>query len=151
MVETCEAEVVTMAGRKHSLMREEGERVRAYEFAHLFYAVAVANEFFRGVDIHAIVAGIFQRSAGNAHMHLCGSGLTKHFHDLEGSGSSHDGIIHQRNTAGGINDIRLLRAESGGRTSILFAPSVISPILRMQGGKMHAPSVILPVLQIICI
>ena len=151
MIEACKAEIAAAACIQHSLVGEEGQRVRVYEFAHLFYAVAVAYEFFRGVDIHAIVAGVFQRSAGNAHMHLCGSGLTKHFHDLEGSGSSHDGIIHQRNTAGGINDIRLLRAESGGRTSILFAPSVISPILRMQGGKMHAPSVILPVLQIICI
>ena len=151
MIEACKAEVATVSGIQHSLVGEEGQRVRVYEFADLLDAVTVAYEFFRSVDIHAIVAGVFQRSAGNADMHLCGSGLTKHFHDLEGSGSAHDGIIHQHSTAGGINDLRLLRAGSGGRKSILFAPSVILPVLRMQGGKMHAPPVFLPVLQIICI
>ena len=58
-------------------------------------------------------------------------------------------LVFSRSTAGGINDLRLLRAESGGRTSILLAPSVILPILRMQGGKMLAPSVIRPVLRML--
>ena len=95
MVEACETEVVAMTCGEHSLVREECERVGVDELAYLLYAVGVADEFLRRVDIHSIVACIFQRSAGNTHMHLSSTGLAKHLHDLEGCGSTDDRVIHK--------------------------------------------------------
>ena len=94
MIEACETEVVTMTGCKHSLVREEGERVGLNELADFLDRVLVAYKFLWRMYIHAIVASVLERRAGNTHMHFCGTGLAKHLDDLERCGSAYDGVIH---------------------------------------------------------
>lgn len=59
MIEASQTEVVAMSGSKHSLMGEEGQRIRFNQLADLFNTVAVADQFIRRVHIHTIVACIF--------------------------------------------------------------------------------------------
>ena len=70
MIKAGEAEVVALAGCEHTLVREEGERVRINEFADLLDAVAVAYQLLRRMHIHSIVACVLQRRTCNADMHL---------------------------------------------------------------------------------
>lgn len=95
VVEAGEAEVVAMAGGEHSFVREKGEGVGFDELADLLYAVAVADEFLRGVDVDSVVACVFERSAGDTDMHFGSTGFTEHLDDLQGGGSSDYRIVYK--------------------------------------------------------
>jgi hypothetical protein len=70
VVEAGEAEVVALAGREHSLVREECERVGFDKLAYLLYRIAVADEFLWSMYVYSIVASILERRTGNTHMNF---------------------------------------------------------------------------------
>ena len=49
------------------------------------------------MHVNTIIAGILQRSASDTYMHLGSTCFAKHLHDLEGCGTTYDGIIHKHN------------------------------------------------------
>ena len=95
VVEAGEAEVITMTGLEHSLMREECEGVGIDELADLLYRVAVTDQFLRSMYVHAIEACILERCTGNTHVNFCSTCLTKHLHDLERCGTTNDRIVYK--------------------------------------------------------
>ena len=89
MIEASQTEVIPVTSRKHTFMRQERKRISPDEFTDFLDTVAVADEFLRSMNIHTIEASILERSACNTDMYLGCTRLTKHLHNLQGSGTTY--------------------------------------------------------------
>ena len=82
-------------GAIDALDREEGERIRADERAHAFDVVGGGQELVALGRVDAVIVGMGDRGAGDAHVHLAGAGVAHHLHDLERGGAAHQRIVDQ--------------------------------------------------------
>ena len=70
------------------------QRVRPDELTDFLHALGGSDKLLAYGGIYAIVAGITDGRAGNAHMHLSGSSIFEHLHYLAAGGATHNAVIH---------------------------------------------------------